>query len=348
MSMIKIIDRIIASAMWDINGTMVRLPYRREFPEPVMAQKIEKYCSFLKNRAYEQDNRGLCEAFRFFGGLAFVAIGMSCKDEFSSCFAYYARKFAVAWAAGAKCLKSKYIGYEYVFQAMLQNEELPISYDFRYILDKTTENELFCQISEQAFCEHWIEKMKPLMAEERSLSSISARVGDLRMSKYFMEMTEETTQYLKQLATSYTARRELISLRKLHIFIFGDDSRTHFPGGDAKFFSMLKTTVEVEIMHQSIVFIGENRKEMNSQKNVWVLYQQHGVTLNYMTIDFTKVLKTSMRDELKCFLKQHYSGAIRTNDRAYIAIIYAANKLCEINPNIRYFSDIDNTDVKML
>lgn len=34
------------------------------------------------SKAYEQDNIILCEAFRFFGGIAFVAIGMSSEGEF--------------------------------------------------------------------------------------------------------------------------------------------------------------------------------------------------------------------------------------------------------------------------
>ena len=34
--MIKIKQRITASAVWDIEGTEVRLPYRKEYPESVM------------------------------------------------------------------------------------------------------------------------------------------------------------------------------------------------------------------------------------------------------------------------------------------------------------------------
>lgn len=92
--MIKITQRITASAVWDIEGTEVRLPYRKEYPEPVMRKKIEDYRSVLERRTYEQDNTGLCEAFTVFGGIAFVAIGLSCREAFLRCFSYYAMQFA--------------------------------------------------------------------------------------------------------------------------------------------------------------------------------------------------------------------------------------------------------------
>ena len=46
--MIKITQRITASAVWDIEGTEVRLPYRKEYPEPVMRKKIEDSRSVLE------------------------------------------------------------------------------------------------------------------------------------------------------------------------------------------------------------------------------------------------------------------------------------------------------------
>ena len=51
--MIKITRRITASAVWDIEGTDVRLPYRKEYPEPVMRKKIEDSRSVLESGIYE-------------------------------------------------------------------------------------------------------------------------------------------------------------------------------------------------------------------------------------------------------------------------------------------------------
>lgn len=133
--MIKIIERITASAIWDIEGARISLPYRKEYSEPIMADEIKTFRGILQARAYEQDNRGLCRAFQIFGGISFIGVAMTVSDDFFACFAYYAKQFAKEWAEGEKCLKSKFVGYEYVFAKMLQNEAFPIKYDFRYILD---------------------------------------------------------------------------------------------------------------------------------------------------------------------------------------------------------------------
>lgn len=82
-----------------------------------MRRKIQEYRSVLENRAYEKDNIGLCEAFCYFGGIAFVAIGLSCRGEFLQCFYYYAMQFVQEWVDGGD----------------------------------------FCQINEAAFAEYWIQ-----------------------------------------------------------------------------------------------------------------------------------------------------------------------------------------------
>ena len=252
--MIKIAQRITASAVWDIEGTEVRLPYRKEYPEPVMRKKIEDYRSVLESRIYEQDNIGLCEAFTVFGGIAFVAIGLTCREAFLQCFSYYAMQFAREWADGEKCLKSKYIGYEYVFAKMLKNEAIKIHYDFRYILDQANGGD-FCQMNEEAFAEYWISVIRYFMKSGSSLSEVSNRVGDVRVSRYLMQIPDQTLAYLKDIAGSYTQRRELISLTKMNNFILGNDSRTGFAGAEPDFLKLLKQITEEEIEIQRTRFV---------------------------------------------------------------------------------------------
>ena len=345
--MIKITQRITASAVWDIEGTEVRLPYRKEYPESVMRKKIEDYRSALESRAYEQDNTGLCKAFSFFGGIAFVTIGLSCREVFLRCFSYYAMQFAQEWADGEKRLKSKYIGYEYVFAKMLQNENITIQYDFRYILDQASGEE-FCQRNEAAFAEHWIPVMRPLMKNGLSLSEVSNRVGDVRVSRYLMQITDQTLAYLKGIAVGYTQRRELITLTKMNTFILGNNSRTEFAGAEPEFLKLLRQVTEEETELQRTQFIKENRKEMTLHKEVWILYQRHGAGLKRLTVDFCKVNRPSLRKEIKCFLKMRFSGHVRVSDRSHLSIFDAVNRICEMNDCIRYFSDIDHMDVKKL
>lgn len=202
--MIRIVRRITATAVWDIDGNEVTLAYIKEYPEGVTADKIKAYLNCLKSRFYKSDNKELCDAFVFFGGIAFIGIGMTSKDDLLECFTNYAKEFAKDWAMSNKCLKSKFIGYEYVFRKMLQNDSTPIVYDFRYILDQVKDSAMFCNINEQVFAEYWTKEMLLRMRKGESLCQIAKRVGDVRLSKYFMQISPQTTSYLKALANKYT------------------------------------------------------------------------------------------------------------------------------------------------
>lgn len=345
--MIKIIERITASALWDIEGVRVSLTYRKEYPEPVLAEEIRMFREILQARVYEQDNSGLCRAFQIFGGISFVAVGMTVPDDFYACFAYYAKRFAKEWAGGEKCLKSKFVGYSYVFEKMLQNDAILIKYDFRYILDHVN-GEPFCQATEQAFAGQWIPMLLPLMEQGLSLAEAAKRVGDVRISKYLMQIPEQTECYLRRLAAAYTARRELISLTKVTSFILGSTSRTNFAGAAPGFLESLSRIVDEEIEIQKVKFIIGHRKEMSLSKDVWVLYQKHGAGLKQLTVDFTVVQQASLRNELKHFLKCRFTYGFRASDRMFISLFDAINRLCKLNPQIQYFADIDYTDIKNL
>lgn len=89
---------------------------------------------------------------------------MTIPNDFLAFFVYYAKQFVKEWAEGEKCLKSKFVGYEYMFQKMLHKKDIPIKYDFRYILDNM-DGESFCQANEQAFAEQWIPTLLVLMEQ---------------------------------------------------------------------------------------------------------------------------------------------------------------------------------------
>lgn len=206
----------------------------------------------------------------------------------------------------------------------------------------------FCQANEQAFAEQWISTLSPLMEQGLSLESAARRVGDVRISKYLMQIPEQTECYLRQLAGTYTARRKLISLTKVTSFILGSTSRTNFVGAAPGFLELLSRIVDEEIEIQKVKFIAEHRKEMSLSKDVWVLYQKHGAGLKQLTVDFTAVHQVSLRNELKHFLKNRFTHGFRASDRMFISLFDATNRLCKLSPQIRYFADIDYTDVKNL
>jgi len=343
-AMIKVIKRVTASAVWEIDGASVPLQRRRNIPEAKIISKIVEYKRILQERAYESNNACLLEMFQFFGGVSFIKIGMVYEDAFLECFSYYAKIFAEEWAAGDCRLHSKNIGYPYVFQNMLD----PIKYDFRYILDEIPDSERFCRAVDSAFEEYWTPVVESLMREGKPLHGVGYRVGDVRLSKYMMAVPWQIESYLSRLAGGYTKRREIISLRKLHCYIFGYGSRSNFAGGCEGLFALMKSVVEKEHDIQCVKFIAENRIAMDAGLDTWVLYQTHGVRLKYMVMDFTQIRQASMRIEIKYFLKNRFSGTIRTSDRIFGAITDAVNRICDHNASIIYFADIDTVDVKAL
>ncbi|MFI3228504.1 MAG: site-specific integrase [Clostridia bacterium] len=344
--MIKIVKRVTASAIWDIEGIEVRLQHKKEFPEKIMVRKIQEYREILISKSYISDNTELCKAFKFFGGIAFVAIGLSVRDSFIQCFNHYAKLFVAEWAKGNKCLKSKFVGYEYVFQTMLTNKEIHIKYNFRYILDSATNNFDFSLLVEQAFAEYWTEIMLIKMKNNDSMSDVANRVGDARVSRYFMARPTETEKYLKRLVKKYTDNREIITKRSLTKFIFGNNGDSHFLGIDESFHNLFVGVIENEFEHQKIKFIAENYLEF--AKNKWKLYKLDGITLKYIILDFTKVSSPTLKQELKAFFKYRYSYGLRTSDRNPLYLLKIANILCEIDSNITFFADVDVAIAKSL
>lgn len=305
---------------------------------------MNKLKDILENKKYMYDNTLLGLEFDSLGGLPFLREALKLKTHFFDCFRYYSSVFVKQWYKTNKCLKSKHIGCHYVFKIMLGS----VDYDFRYILDGCVENKVLQRILEQEFQKFFLEVLYEKMLKGSSLSYIEKRVGAVRLSRYLHNILPETTIYLKLIASQFTANRELISLRKMTIWIFGEAVRTNFAGGDKEFFELLKSIVNEEIIIQNQKFLTGNRRELISSKDIWRLYQKHGTALKQLTIDFTKVNKASMHNELKSYLNHRFSGHIRVSDRTFIFLFEAANKLCELNQNIHYFADVDFTDVKKL
>jgi integrase len=308
----------------------------------------EQYLAALANNTYITDPTVLCDAFRRLGGMSFIRIGTTKdKEGFTRCFAYYADVFAAQWAISDKQLKSKYIGYSHVIKTMLMDKKNPIKYNFQYILSETPNNDEFLEIVETAFFKLWIARMKPKMISLEGLSNIAARIGDVRLSRYLAAMPETET-YLKELAERFTAKRELITYRKMHCYIFGYDSRAGFPNCDERFDKLFRHTVDTEFSIQYHKFPAENRMQINVSNDAWILYAQHGLNLHFNCIDFTQITTPSMCSEVKYYMKHRFSGAIRINDRTFSILVVAINLLCELGPDIRYFYDIDDADARIL
>ncbi|MFI3255397.1 MAG: tyrosine-type recombinase/integrase [Eubacteriales bacterium] len=346
--MIKIIKRLTASALWEIEGNQVSLPYKKKYPEEVLKEEIDNYRNCLLHRSYQKNNAELLTAFRVFGGISFVAVGMTLPNEFKACFRFFAQKFTEEWALGTQCLKSKFVGNEYVFQTMLRDDNQPICYNFRFILDNTVESPVFCDILEEVFAEYWSKFMILLMESEKSVAYVAKRVGDARVSRYFMRIPDKTERYLRALASQYSKKRTIITKRDLTEYIFQNGGYTRFLGGDLEFFSLFETIVQQEFEKQKTEFVVNNESEWSSSKDIWKIYKVVGVTLKYMQLDFRKINSPPMAQEIRHFLRDRFRRNFMPSERHLSYLFDIANIVREINPKIHYFADISVTDVKSL
>ena len=72
-----------ASAMWSIDGVRLTMRHRTDISDDEMTAAIEKYRNLLKRQSFQKGNAGLCDSFRFFGGISFVKLGsMAFTDDF--------------------------------------------------------------------------------------------------------------------------------------------------------------------------------------------------------------------------------------------------------------------------
>jgi integrase len=345
--MIKRLKIKQASALWHIDGAEISMCHRTNISTEVTVTNIEAYKKNLQSGAYEQDNTTLCDAFRFFGGISFVAIGYNAyREEFLRMFRYYTKRFVKEWYESSKRLHSKEIGIGFVFETMLHHEKIPIKYRFMYILDEIDDSHQFVNMVNEEFSSFWMEKIQKAMVQNDNLQIISARIGMVRTIRYCMTMPENTVEYLEQMAKSYTNRREIITEHKFQRELLGE--KINYPVFGAVFTKMFKSTVENEAAVQKQKFVAENQLQLDVYCDTWVLYKKHGPSLYYKKLDFTLISNTSLRLEVKHYMKHRFMGVYRIDDGIIYQIAEALNRMTERNPAIRYFADIDDVDVKAL
>jgi integrase len=346
--MIKFVKRGGVMAVWDIDGIEVSFKYLQSRNETITKKKIKRFKEALELDLYKEDYRILNKYFQFFGLKTFIDIGMVWRQNFLRCFSYYSDLYAAEWVEKDNVPRAVIVGAYNIFERMLYGQTVSAAHKINLSGRTTAHSRLFYEIAKQSFQDLWSPRLSEAMRNVESLENICRKLGGGHVTGYLMCLEKEIERYLEEIARRFTERRELISLRKINDFVFGEDSRTNFNGCSPDFFRLLNKTAESEYEIQKQRFVAENQISMNIRGNQWTLYYWHGASLRFRKIDFTEIRCVSMRSEVKYFLRRHYSGAISIESHIYSNIIRAVNILCENNPSIRYFSDIDNTDVKSL
>lgn len=345
--MVKFIDSERAVAKWEICGKVISLPHRKERTNDEMHNIIKAYINTVSDKFYVKDNTALCNAFKAVGGIPFVKIGyLAMRDDFIEMFRYYAELFVIKWIGSNQCIHSKNIGIQYVFEEMLGNKNFEIKYDFMYILDDDLiDSTLFVDIVDDIFIEKWTAIVRDSIIQDQTLKQITNRIGFVKLYRIVESIQEKVKKYFCRMAAQYTKRRELITMRKIQLFLFG---RPIEYGKYDLLWEMLQSVVDDEYKKQCRIFIKENPLQFDMHKDEWIVYQRNGASLKFKTFDFTKIKRPFIKQEIKQYTKFRHTPTILFGDSSLVWLIKSVNIISENNPSVQCMADIDDVDVQIL
>lgn len=347
--MIELLRIKQASALWEIDGVQLAMPYRVSIGAEAVRRELAQYRNILESGAYRADPGRLCACFRFFGGVSFVKLGsLAFTAAFDEMFAYFARLAVIRWADRQHTIQSKELGIHFVFEEMLCCDEAPIQYNFTYIMDEVPGSRKYQELLESCFSDFWTVRIQALMGEQESIYPVVHRIGMLRCARYAEAIGSDITdKYLRAMAAQFTKRREQISLSKLHGAVYGTKS-TESKLAENQFDRSLRRIAAEEFRHQYDRFPNENHLQLNIAQDIWIFYARHGPTLRFNRMNFSVIRSPSLRQEVKYYLKHRFSGEIQIKDRLLTIVAIGCNYLSEHDSRIHYFADIDECDAKAL
>lgn len=189
--------------------------------------------------------------------------------------------------------------------------------------------------------------IQSIMKSSASLAEITKEVGVKSVAEYMLEDKPALIQYLSAMAAVITQQRKQISHNTLILSIFHCEMASLNMYGE-EFKLILLDIVDRERKIQQRTFLAENSTQVNIHSDIWKLYEPHGNVLRLKAIDFTKIHSKSLRYEMKYYLQYIFQSRGKISVPLFCCQYLALNVLSETNPNIRYFSDITETDARAL
>ena len=262
--MIEYLGRDGTMTKWRIDGSDFSARYDKCHSYEKFCRVIQCYREILTEETYRANLSCLSEAFHFLGLRAFIRLGILWKSDFKRCYTYYANVYAAEWAKRETAPQSILVGIPDILKRMLNCKLYPVTTNFKSAHRYLEDNKEFVQIALKAFQDYWTHLLLAAMEQETSLQSISRKIGAGHITDYIMTDEEKTRCYLQGIARQFTARRELISLRKINNFVFGEDSRTNLNGCNARYYQLLTIIAQEEFAIQNKRFVAENANAMES------------------------------------------------------------------------------------
>jgi len=114
------------------------------------------------------------------------------------------------------------------------------------------------------------------------------------------------------------------------------------------FFQTRPKIIDREREIQLHIFVAENHLQADINSDLWKTYKWYGDVLRTSFLDFSLVTCTSLRYELKYYHRYLLERSGKPAKQLLINQVMALTALMKPNPEIKYFADITETDVRAM
>lgn len=349
--MVELMEIKTCTALWKVDGTLLRLQRRNHTDDKLTCQTIEQYLDLLLNETYKSSPQMLREIAGVLTDRIIVRIGMEVqREQFLNMFEYYSKTYVRQWEQSGACLQSNNISMFPVFEFMFRNRLAGLSESPLAVLRNIPcDSQIFLDIFERCFTSFWTARISEKVEAKETLAAIRKRIGTLATSRCLCLLPEtEVTDYLCTFAGRFTHQRRLITKQSFCHELLGSGISTSVLHLQPGFVLLVAAEVEREFAVQCRKFPAENHLQLEMSSDHWKLFRRQGPSLFWDIIDFTGIHSPSLRLEIKYFMRHRYYSISVSKDRAIFSLVYAANLLTENNPDIHFFAEVDDVDVRSL
>lgn len=347
--MVELMEIKTCTALWKVDGTLLRLQRRNHTDDKLTCQTIEQYLDLLLNETYKSSPQMLREIAGVLTDRIIVRIGIEvCREQFLNMFEYFSKAYVGQWEQSGACLQSNKISMFPVFEFMFRNRLAgPLESPLAVLQNISCDSQVFLDIFERCFISFWTDRIGEKVEAKETLAAIRKRIGALAATRCLCFLPEMVvTEYLCAFAGRFTHQRRLITKQSFCHELLG--SGISMSCLQPEFVLLVAAEVEREFAVQCRKFPAENHLQLEMSSDHWKLFRRQGPSLFWDTIDFTGIHSPSLRLEIKYFMKDRYYSISTSKDHAFSSLVYAANLLTENNPAIHFFAEVDDVDVRSL
>lgn len=331
---------------WRIDGIEVAFGWCKQVDRSDYNKYIAEYRAMLKEKDYLISRAAILKSFNVLGCIPFFRIGLTAfYEDFSEMYRHFARAyFLKLFERPVRCLSP--VSYTHLIGFMLYGQSKCKENHGKWLIQSPT-NDLRALLLEMTDTECAAVSRKMIAQNlwlHQNLKEVADRIGVMTLTGICMDYEYALTEKaMRGIAADFTAKREFISMRLMIKRLTGD-LRLYSAGCDERFKNLMENIIGDEVRIQKELFPTGNRLEMDAHKDLWRIYRPRGGSLTLKRYDFTVIESASLRYEVKYYMIYRVSRGQSIN----LTLANGLNALCDLNPNIKYSSDITEEDARAL